>query len=108
MSDNNDAGQNAGQPQNAAQPKDVARVMDVKVDLTVELGRRRLTIAEVLQLAPGSVVEFFKRSDEPLDVRVGGRLVARGEAVVMGERYGVRITDVVESKEALAQEGLRS
>ena len=87
---------------------DLSRVLDVKVDLTVELGRRRLSIQEVLQLAPNSVLEFFKRSDEPLDVRVGGRLVARGEAVVMGERYGVRITQVVASKESLAQEGLLS
>lgn len=76
-------------------PADLARIMDVKVEVTVELGRRRLSIAEVLQLAPNSVLEFFKRSDEPLDIRVGGRLVARGEAVVMADRYGVRVTEVV-------------
>ena len=74
---------------------DLARIMDVKVEVTVELGRRRLSIADVLQLAPNSVLEFFKRSDEPLDIRVGGRLVARGEAVVMADRYGVRVTEVV-------------
>lgn len=82
---------------------DLARIMDVKVEVTVELGRRRLSIADVLQLAPNSVLEFFKRSDEPLDIRVGGRLVARGEAVVMADRYGVRVTEVVgplEHKEA--------
>lgn len=96
----------AVQHRSAAQIGDVSRVMDVKVDLTVELGRRRLSIQEVLQLAPNSVLEFFKRSDEPLDIRVGGRLVARGEAVIMGERYGVRVTEVVSPKEALSQEGL--
>ncbi len=74
---------------------DLARIMDVKVEVTVELGRRRLSIAEVLHLAPNSVLEFFKRADEPLDIRVGGRLVARGEAVVMADRYGVRVTEVV-------------
>lgn len=108
MSDNQEATPSTQQAHPTAAPKDVARVLDVKVDLTVELGRRRLTIAEVLQLAPGSVLEFFKRSDEPLDVRVGGRLVARGEAVVMGERYGVRVTEVVSPKDALADEGLLS
>lgn len=74
---------------------DMSRIMDVKVEVTVELGRRRLSIAEVLDLAPHSVLEFFKRADEPLDIRVGGRLVARGEAVIMADRYGVRVTEVV-------------
>lgn len=80
-------------------PADLARILDVKVEVTVELGRRRLSIADVLQLAPNSVLEFFKRADEPLDIRVGGRLVARGEAVVMADRYGVRVTEVVGSFE---------
>lgn len=74
---------------------DLARIMDVKVEVSVELGRRRLSISEVLQLGPNSVLEFFKRADEPLDIRVGGRLVARGEAVIMADRYGVRVTEVV-------------
>ncbi|RYF09104.1 MAG: flagellar motor switch protein FliN, partial [Deltaproteobacteria bacterium] len=75
---------------------DLARVLDVKVEVTVELGRRRMSIAEVLGLSPNNVLEFFKKSDDPLDIRVNGRLVARGEAVVMGDRYGVRISEVVE------------
>lgn len=100
------AGLNSSMPPPQTQSGDLSRVMDVKVDLTVELGRRRLSIQEVLQLAPNSVLEFFKRSDEPLDIRVGGRLVARGEAVIMGERYGVRVTEVVSPKDALSQEGL--
>ena len=74
---------------------DLARVMDVKVEVTVELGRRRISIAEVLQMGPQSVLEFFKKADEPLDVFVNGRMIARGEAVVMGDRYGVRITEVL-------------
>ena len=106
MTDNKAEAASSAQPQPAPHAADVARIMDVKVDVTVELGRRRLSIAEVLQLAPNNVVEFFKRSDEPLDIRVGGRLVARGEAVVMGERYGVRVTEVVSPKDALADEGL--
>ena len=79
---------------------ELARLMDVKVLVTVELGRRRLSIADVLNLQPHSVLEFFKNADEPLDIRVNGRLVARGEAVVMGERYGVRVTEVLQSEHA--------
>ena len=75
---------------------DLARVMDVKVEVTVELGRRRMSIAEVLNLSPNAVLEFFKKAEDPLDVRVNGRLVARGEAVIMGDRYGVRIVEVIQ------------
>ena len=75
---------------------DLARVLDVNVEVTVELGRRRLSIAEVLNLSPNHVLEFFKKSDDPLDIRVNGRLVARGEAVVMGDRYGVRVSEVID------------
>ena len=74
---------------------DLARVLDVKVEVTVELGRRRMSISDVLHLAPNAVLEFFKKSDDPLDIRVNGRLVARGEAVVMGDRYGVRVSEVL-------------
>lgn len=74
---------------------DLARVLDVKVEVSVELGRRRVSIAEVLNLSPNSVLEFLKKADEPLDIRVNGRLVAKGEAVVLGDRYGVRVTEVV-------------
>ena len=74
---------------------DLARVLDVRVEASVELGRRRMSIAEVLGLAPNTVMEFLKKADEPLDIRVNGRLIARGEAVVMGDRYGVRVTEIV-------------
>ena len=70
-------------------------VMDVPVELTVEIGRKNLKIADVLRLGPGSVVELTKDNGEPLDVYVNTRLVARGEAVVVGERYGVRLTEVL-------------
>lgn len=74
---------------------EMSRIMDVRVEASVELGRRRMSIAEVLEMAPNSVLEFLKRADEPLDIRVNGRLIARGEAVVMGDRYGVRVTEIV-------------
>jgi flagellar motor switch protein FliN/FliY len=70
-------------------------VMDVPVELTVELGRKHVKIGEILRLGPGSVLELGKANGEPLDIYVNNRLVARGEAVVVGERYGVRLTDVL-------------
>lgn len=76
-------------------------VMDVPVELTIELGRRQMRIADVLRLGPGSVLELDKVSGEPLDIYVNNRLIARGEAVVIGERYGVRLTEVLVSEHQL-------
>jgi flagellar motor switch protein FliN/FliY len=70
-------------------------VMDVPVELTIELGRKITRIGEVLRLGPGSILELSKANGEPLDVYVNNRLIARGEAVVVGERYGIRLTEVV-------------
>jgi len=70
-------------------------VMDVPVELTIELGRKTTKIGEVLRLGPGSILELSKANGEPLDVYVNNRLIARGEAVVVGERYGIRLTEVV-------------
>jgi len=74
-------------------------VMDVPVAVTVELGRRNVKIADVLRLGPGSVLELDKANGEPLDLYVNDRLIARGEAVIVGERYGIRLTEVVIDEE---------
>jgi flagellar motor switch protein FliN/FliY len=87
-------------------PRDLDRVLDVRIELAVELGRRRVRISEVLAMGPGSVIEFPKSADEPLDIMVNDQLVARGEAVVIGERYGVRITEVVSPNERLKSSGV--
>jgi flagellar motor switch protein FliN/FliY len=70
-------------------------VMDVPVELTVVIGKKSMRIGEILRLGPGSVLELDKASGEPLDIFANGRLIARGEAVVVGERYGVRLTEVL-------------
>ena len=85
---------------------DLARLFDVNLEFTVQLGHRRMRIADVLSLKPGSVVEFQKAADEPLDILVNDHLIARGEAVVIGERYGIRITEVVSPNERLANSGI--
>lgn len=76
-------------------------MMDIPVVLSMEIGQTRMTIGEVLKLGKGSVVELQRMADEPLDVLVNGTLVAHGEAVVIGERFGVRLTDVISPNERL-------
>ncbi|AKU93015.1 flagellar motor switch protein FliN [Vulgatibacter incomptus] len=78
-------------------------LLDVPLEITVELGRSRMTIQELLGLGPGSVVELDKVAGEPLDILVNGRLLARGEAVVVNEKFGARITDIVSPSERLAR-----
>jgi flagellar motor switch protein FliN/FliY len=78
-------------------------LLDVPLDLSVELGRARMTIQDLLGLAPGAVVELDKIAGEPLDILVNNRLVARGEAVVVNDKFGIRITDIVSPAERLAR-----
>lgn len=88
------------------QKKDTAKgsmaldfIMDIPLTLNVELGRSQLLISELLQLGQGSVIELTKLAGEPMDVFVNQRLVARGEVVVVNEKFGVRLTDVVSTME---------
>lgn len=74
---------------------DLSLVLDVPVEISVQLGQRTLPVSDVLSLGPGAVVELGKAAGESLDILVNGKLVARGEAVVVGEKYGVRITEVL-------------
>ncbi|MDX1656356.1 MAG: flagellar motor switch protein FliN [Candidatus Competibacteraceae bacterium] len=74
-------------------------VLDIPVTLSLELGRTRMSIRDLLQLAQGSVVKLDRPAGEPLDVLVNGCLVARGEVVVVNDRFGVRITDIVSPEE---------
>ncbi len=76
-------------------------VMDIPVVLSMEIGQTRMTIGEVLSLGKGSIVELQRMANEPLDVLVNGKLVAHGEAVVIGESFGVRLTDVISPNERL-------
>lgn len=70
-------------------------IMDIPVELSAEIGRTRMPISQLIKLTPGSVVELDRLAGEPLDVLANGRLVARGEVVVMNDRYGLRLTEVV-------------
>lgn len=74
-------------------------VLDIPVTLSMELGRTRISIRDLLQLNSGSVVELQRMADEPMDVMVNGTLVAHGEAVVIEDKFGIRLTDVVSPTE---------
>ncbi len=79
--------------------RNVDMVLDIPVTLSMELGRTRMSIRDLLQLNSGSVVELERMADEPMDVMVNGTLVAHGEAVVIDDKFGIRLTDVVSPTE---------
>ncbi len=74
---------------------DLRRLSDVPIDLTVEIGRTRLTVGETLDLRQGSILTLNRMAGEPVDLLVNGTPIARGEVVVVDEQFGVRITDVL-------------
>lgn len=80
---------------------DIEIIMDIPVTLTVELGRTRIPIKQILQLAQGSVVELDGLAGEPMDVMVNGCLIAQGEVVVVNDKFGIRLTDIVTPSERL-------
>lgn len=79
----------------AADPASLDLLMDVPLRVTVELGRTRMSVRQVLELQNGSVVELDRMAGEPVDVMVNDRLMARGEVVVVDDKFGIRITEIV-------------
>jgi flagellar motor switch protein FliN/FliY len=88
-------------PAFAAGALDLARVLDVPVQLTAEIGRTRITIKSLLQLSQGSVVELDGLAGQPLDVLINGYLIAQGEVVVVNDKYGIRLTDIITPSERM-------
>lgn len=80
-------------------PRDLEMIMDIPVKLTVELGRTKLTIKQLLELAQGSVIELDGLAGEPMDILINGYLIAQGEVVVVDEKYGIRITEIITPSE---------
>ena len=81
--------------------QDIDLILDIPVKLTVELGRTKMTIKELLRLSQGSVVSLDGLAGEPLDVLVNGTLIAHGEVVVVNEKFGIRLTDVISPSERI-------
>jgi flagellar motor switch protein FliN/FliY len=80
---------------------DLDMILDIPVQITVELGRTKITIKNLLQLAHGSVVELDAMAGEPMDVLVNGTLIAQGEVVVVNDKFGIRLTDIITPSERM-------
>jgi flagellar motor switch protein FliN/FliY len=94
-----DLGPNA--PAGGAPEMNLNLILEVMVTLSLEVGRLQMTVRELLQLAPGAIVELNRLATEPLDVLVNGVRIARGELVVVEEKFGIRLTDVVSPAERI-------
>jgi flagellar motor switch protein FliN/FliY len=84
---------------NGPQDSNLDRILDIPLVLSAQLGNTRMLIKDLLQLGPGSIVELDKLAGEPLEVLVNERLVARGEVVMVNEKFGIRLTDVISATE---------
>jgi flagellar motor switch protein FliN/FliY len=89
----------------AGQEMNLNLILDVSVTLSLEVGRAQMSVRDLLQLAPGAIVELDRLAGEPLDVLVNGVRIARGELVVVNEKFGIRLTDVVSPSERMEQVG---
>jgi flagellar motor switch protein FliN/FliY len=78
-------------------------ILDIPLKVTVELGRSKMAVRDILQLSQGSVVELSKFAGEPLEVLVNDKLIARGEVVVVNEKFGIRLTDIISPVERIEQ-----
>lgn len=85
--------------------KDIGFLLDVPLQVTVEIGRSRILVKDLLQMVEGYVVELDKLAGEPLDLYVNSRLIARGEVVLVNEKLGLRLTDVVSPSERIEKLG---
>ncbi|CQI89850.1 flagellar motor switch protein FliN [Yersinia rohdei] len=88
-------------PDGLGNSQDIDLILDIPVKLTVELGRTKMTIKELLRLSQGSVVSLDGLAGEPLDILINGYLIAQGEVVVVADKYGVRITDIITPSERM-------
>lgn len=86
-------------------PPNLALLLDIPLEITAELGRTRMIINDLLQLGQGSVIELNKLAGEPLEILVNQKLIARGEVVVVNEKFGIRLTDIISPVDRIKQLG---
>lgn len=87
----------------AEQPKNIDFILDIPMKVSIYVGSTKMAIRDLLQLAQGSVIELDKLAGEPMEVMVNNKLVAKGEVVVVNEKFGIRLTDVVSAAERVKQ-----
>jgi len=93
----------AAPPIDEKKERNLQMIMDIPLRVTVELGRAKMQVSELLSLGQGSVIELNKLAGEPMEVLVNDKLIARGEAVVVNEKFGVRLIDIISTKERVEQ-----
>ena len=91
-----DFAQLAGDSAAQAARQNIDLLLDVPIPITVEVGRAQMTLDDILDLGPGSIVGLDKKAEEPIDLRVNGKLVARGEVVMVDDNYGFRVTQILD------------
>ena len=89
--------------QSSVKDRNLNLILDIPLKVTVELGRTKMPVSELLNLTQGSVIELMKLAGEPMEVLVNDKLIARGEAVVVNEKFGVRLTDIISPSERIEQ-----
>lgn len=97
------ASSGGGSDNNGPKDKNLQLILDIPLRVTVELGRTKMPVSELLNLTQGSVIELSKLAGEPMEVYVNEKLIARGEAVVVNEKFGVRLTDIISPTERIEQ-----
>jgi flagellar motor switch protein FliN/FliY len=85
------------------EPRNIDLILDVPLDMTVELGKTKKSIRDILELGPGSIIQLDKLAGEPVDLLVNGKLIAKGEVVVIDESYGIRITAIVSPMDRMSK-----
>lgn len=98
----NDLKEEKGAEQEKSQ-RDIDFLLDIPVGITVQLGTTKMLIKDILQLAHGSVIELEKLAGEPMEIMANNRLIARGEVVVVNEKFGIRLTDIISPTERISQ-----
>lgn len=91
------------QDMSAEKEPNLSLIMDIPLKLTAELGRTKIVVSELLNLGQGSVIELNKLAGEPMEIHVNDKLIAKGEAVVVNDKFGVRLTDIISPKERVEQ-----
>jgi len=86
-----------GPGQKSGDNKNLDLLLDIEIPISVEVGRAQMSLEDVLRLVPGSVIALDKKAEDPVDLRVNGKLVARGEVVLVDDAYGLRITQIVDA-----------
>jgi flagellar motor switch protein FliN/FliY len=97
--------QNPSSDGDSSSDPDLSRLSDIPMELSVEIGRTHMTVGETLDLRVGSVVALERQAGEAADLLVNGTAIARGEVIVMDERYGLRVTEILESNQISASTG---